>query len=472
MGYNLAEKRIKEHLVCGVMASGDEAALRIDQTITQNATGTMAYLEFEAMGLDRVKTELPVDYIDHNTLQSGFENADDHRRRAAQLHRGGKQAMDKWEYIEKAAEHFKELLAQQLDRQERMEKAAPAKDFSKMDKIVIGVVGGDGIGPIIMAQARRVLEKLLADELSSGRIELRDIQGLTIENRLAQGCAVPPEVLAEIKKCDVLLKGPTTTPKGGTLESANVTLRRELDLFANVRPVQIPEEGIDWMFFRENTEGEYALGSRGIEAPGKLSMDFKVTTDAGTRRIARAAFDYARANGKTNVAIVTKANIMKKTDGMFSRICHEIAEDYPEITADDWYIDIMTANLVNKEVRNKFQVFLLPNLYGDIITDEAAQLQGGVGTAGSANMGAGYAMFEAIHGSAPRKIEKGEGDYANPSSILKAAELLLRHIAMADKADKLSAAMEDCAREGRVVVTGRKDGASCREFTDYLLEKL
>ena len=239
-----------------------------------------------------------------------------------------------------------------------------------------------------------------------------------------------------------------------------------------MRPVQIPEEGIDWMFFRENTEGEYALGSRGIEAPGKLSMDFKVTTDAGTRRIARAAFDYARANGKTNVAIVTKANIMKKTDGMFSRICHEIAEDYPEITADDWYIDIMTANLVNKEVRNKFQVFLLPNLYGDIITDEAAQLQGGVGTAGSANMGAGYAMFEAIHGSAPRKIEKGEGDYANPSSILKAAELLLRHIAMADKADKLSAAMEDCAREGRVVVTGRKDGASCREFTDCLLEKL
>lgn len=380
--------------------------------------------------------------------------------------------MDRTEYIEKAAEYFKELLSQQLDRQERMEKASPAKDFFKMDKIVIGVAGGDGIGPIIMAQTRRVLEKLLAEELSSGRVELRNIEGLTIENRLAQGCAVPPEVLEQIKGCDVFLKGPTTTPKGGTLESANVTLRRELDLFANVRPVQVPEEGIDWMFFRENTEGEYALGSRGIEAPGKLSMDFKVTTDAGTRRIARAAFDYARANGKTNVAIVTKANIMKKTDGMFSRICHEVAEDYPEITADDWYIDIMTANLVNKDIRNKFQVFLLPNLYGDIITDEAAQIQGGVGTAGSANLGASYAMFEAIHGSAPRKIENGEGDYANPSSILKAAEMLLRHIALSDKADRLSDAMEECSREGRVVITGHKDGATCREFTDYLLEKL
>ena len=302
---------------------------------------------------------------------------------------------------------------------------------------------------------------------------LKKIEGLTIENRLALGQAVPDDVLAAIKTCDVLLKGPTTTPKGGTLESANVTLRRELDLFANVRPVSVPEEGIDWIFFRENTEGEYALGSRGIELPGKLTMDFKVTTDAGTRRIAKAAFDYARANGKKNVAIVTKANIMKKTDGMFSRIAHEVAAEYPEIEADDWYIDIMTANLVNPAVRSKFQVFLLPNLYGDIITDEAAQIQGGVGTAGSANIGGQYAMFEAIHGSAPRKIEAGEGDYANPSSILKAAELMLRHIAMTDKADRLNTALSVCLeQEKQVVVTGHRDGATCAEFTDYLLEKL
>ena len=375
--------------------------------------------------------------------------------------------------IREAVVKFESLLRQQLERQERMEQAAPEKDYSGMKTITVGLIDGDGIGPIIMKQAERVLEKLLADDIASGRVVLKKIEGLTIENRLALGQAVPDDVLAAIKTCDVLLKGPTTTPKGGTLESANVTLRRELDLFANVRPVSVPEEGIDWIFFRENTEGEYALGSRGIELPGKLTMDFKVTTDAGTRRIAKAAFDYARANGKKNVAIVTKANIMKKTDGMFSRIAHEVAAEYPEIEADDWYIDIMTANLVNPAVRSKFQVFLLPNLYGDIITDEAAQIQGGVGTAGSANIGGQYAMFEAIHGSAPRKIEAGEGDYANPASILKAAELMLRHIAMTDKADRLNAALALCLeQEKRVVVTGHRDGATCAEFTDYLLEKL
>ena len=202
-------------------------------------------------------------------------------------------------------------------------------------------------------------------------------------------------------------------------------------------------------------------------------MDFKVTTDAGTRRIARAAFDFARANGKQKVAIVTKANIMKKTDGMFTRIAHEVAEDYPEIETEDWYIDIMTANLVNPAIRSGFQVFLLPNLYGDILTDEAAQLQGGVGTAGSANIGDRCAMFEAIHGSAPRKIAAGEGDYANPASILKATEMLLRHIALPDKAEKLSRAMRICTETERsVVLTGHRDGATCREFTVYLLETL
>ena len=375
--------------------------------------------------------------------------------------------------IREAVTQFESLLRQQLERQERMEQAAPERNFAGMKTITVGLIDGDGIGPIIMKQAERVLEKLLSDDIASGRIVLKKIEGLTIENRLALGKAVPDDVLAAIKTCDVLLKGPTTTPKGGTLESANVTLRLELDLYANVRPVAVPEEGIDWIFFRENTEGEYALGSRGVELPGKLTMDFKVTTDAGTRRIAKAAFDYARANGKKNVAIVTKANIMKKTDGMFSRIAHEVAAEYPEIEADDWYIDIMTANLVNPAVRSKFQVFLLPNLYGDIITDEAAQIQGGVGTAGSANIGGQYAMFEAIHGSAPRKIEAGEGDYANPASILKAAELMLRHIAMTDKADRLGNALALCLeKEKRVVVTGHRDGATCAAFTDYLLEKL
>lgn len=376
-------------------------------------------------------------------------------------------------YIEKACQQFRSLLEEQLARTEKMAAGSAPKDFASLDQITVGIVGGDGIGPIIMEQAERLIRKLMASEIEAGKIVLKKIDGLTIENRMALGKAVPDDVLAEIKSCDVLLKGPTTTPKGGTLESANVTLRRELDLYANVRPVQVPEEGIDWIFYRENTEGEYVLGSRGVEVPGKLSMDFKVTTEPGTRRIAKAAFDYASANGKTNVAIVTKANIMKKTDGNFTRICHEVAENYPGIQADDWYIDIMTANLVNPDIRSSFQVFVLPNLYGDIITDEAAEIQGGVGTAGSANMGDQYAMFEAIHGSAPRMIEDGLGDYANPSSIFKAAEMMIRHIGFIEKADKLAAVLEECNEtEKKVVVTGFADGATCREFADYVVSKL
>ena len=367
--------------------------------------------------------------------------------------------------IKNALEHFENLLREQQIRLENMDK--PAKDFSKMDTVTIGIAPGDGIGPIIMEQAVRVLRHLLKEEIASGKVVLKDITGLTIENRLALNMPVPADTLAQIKTCDVLLKGPTTTPMGGKMESANVTLRRELDLYANVRPVCIPEEGIDWMFYRENTEGEYVLGSKGIELPG-MAVDFKVTTDLGTRRIARAAFEYARNNGKTRVSIVTKANIMKKTDGKFTAICHEVAENYPGIQADDWYIDIMTANLVNPAIRNTFQVMVLPNLYGDIITDEAAQIQGGIGTAGSANIGDRYAMFEAIHGSAPRMLEEGLGDYANPASILKAEAMLLRHICLPQAAEKLENALKNCA----VTVTGQRDGATCTQFGDAIMALL
>ena len=370
--------------------------------------------------------------------------------------------------IKSAVEHFEKILREQLERQEAMEKGAQRKDFSNMDKIVIGLIDGDGIGPVIMNQTRKVLNTLLADQINSGKIVLKEIEGLTIENRLEKGQAVPSDTLAAIKECDVLLKGPTTTPKGGKMESANVALRRELDLYANIRPVEIPEEGIDWIFYRENTEGEYVLGSSGIELENKLAMDFKVTTDCGTKRIAKAAFEYAKQNGKQNVAIVTKANIMKKTDGKFSALCHEVAESYPEIEAEDWYIDIMTANLVNPAIRNKFQVFLLPNLYGDIITDEAAQLQGGVGTAGSANTGDKYAMFEAIHGSAPRMVEEGLADYANPQSILKATAMMLRHISFTEQAEVLEKALKECS----VIVDGTKENATAENYTEALLKLL
>ncbi len=374
------------------------------------------------------------------------------------------------EYIDKAVESFRALLEGQLARQNRLEAGATAKDFATMDKIVIGTVDGDGIGPIITKEAKRVLEHLLADDIAAGRVEVREIEGLTLEHRTEVGKAIPDDTLAALKCCDVILKGPTATPHGGALESANVAMRRELDLYANVRPVCVPEEGIDWVFYRENSEGEYVLGSKGIELPDKLAMDFKVTTDAGTRRIARAAFEYARMNGKDNVAIVTKANIMKKTDGKFSAICHEIAAEYPNITAEDWYIDIMTANLVNPAVRGRFQVFVLPNLYGDIITDEAAQIQGGVGTAGSANIGDEYAMFEAIHGTAPRMLEQGLGDYANPASILKAVAMLLRHIARPNEAQKLENALATVS--DTLNMSGETGGNTCREFADAVMVQI
>lgn len=376
-----------------------------------------------------------------------------------------KESLGREGQILSAVDAFRVLLRQQLERIDHMN--TDKVDFSSKEVVTIGLIDGDGIGAVISPQARRVLEALLADEIADGKIVLKQIQGLTIENRLALGQSVPQQVLEQIRQCDVLLKGPTTTPMGGKMESANVTLRRELDLYANVRPVSIPQEGIDWMFFRENTEGEYVLGSRGVSLDG-MAVDFKVTTDAGTRRIARAAFDYARQNGKTRVSIVTKANIMKKTDGKFTAIAHEVAQDYPEITVDDWYIDIMTANLVNPAIRSSFQVVLLPNLYGDIITDEAAQIQGGVGTAGSANIGDRFAMFEAIHGSAPRLMELGLGDYASPQSILKAEAMLLRHICRPTAAARLEAALQS----NPLPITGDKQGVTCKEYTDKLLELL
>ena len=367
--------------------------------------------------------------------------------------------------IDQACEAFRVLLEEQQNRIANMN--TEKTDFATKKTVTIGIVDGDGIGPYITAHATRVLQKLLADEIAKGTIVLKQIEGLTIENRMRQHKPIPDDVLAEIKTCDVILKGPTETPHGGTLESANVTMRRELDLYANTRPVCIPEQNIDWMFFRENTEGEYVLGSRGVELDG-MAVDFKVTTDLGTRRIARAAFEYARNNGKTHLSVVTKANIMKKTDGKFTAIAHEIAAEYPEITVEDYYIDIMTANLIKDPLRQKFQVVLLPNLYGDIITDEAAQIQGGVGTAGSANIGDRYAMFEAIHGSAPRMIERGMGAYANPASIIKAAAMLLRHICRTEAAEKLENAMTACTVE----VKSDGSAATGAEYAEALIGML
>ena len=372
---------------------------------------------------------------------------------------------------------FEALLEQQAARVERLKNEGDFVDYKGLDKLIIGVVGGDGIGPMITSQAQRVLEYLLADDIAAGKIELRTIEGLTIENRVAVMKAIPDDVLEEIKKCHVILKGPTTTPQKGdpwpNIESANVAMRKALDLFANVRPVKVEEQGIDWTFFRENTEGEYALGSSGINVIEDMAFDFKVTTTQGTERIARAAFDFAKKNGKTRVTAVTKANVIKTTDGKFLEICRKVAAEYPEITFDEWYIDIMTAKLVDEKRRRDFQVVVLPNLYGDIITDEAAEFQGGVGTAGSSNLGKRYAMFEAIHGSAPRMVREGRAQYADPCSVIRAAAMLLSHIGKAEESNKLMRAIVICSQEEKkLVMTGREGGATAEAFTDYIIDTL
>lgn len=378
------------------------------------------------------------------------------------------------EFMERAMQKYEAVIRRQLERVENMKKNAEPVDYQKLDKLIIGVCGGDGIGPVITNEAARVLEYLLQDEVKAGKIEFRTIDGLTIENRAACNKAIPDDVLAELKKCHVILKGPTTTPRKGdpwpNVESANVAMRKELDLYCNLRPVKVPEEGIDWTFFRENTEGAYAVGSQGVHVTDDLALDFVVTTTGGTERIARLAYEYARRNHKNRVSIITKANVIKTTDGKFLDLCKKIGEEYPEIETDDWYIDITTAKLIDKKRRTDFKVFVLPNLYGDIITDEAAEFQGGVGTAGSANIGSRYAMFEAIHGSAPRMVNEGRDKYADPCSMLRAAVMLLSHIGRQEKADLLERALDKCMYEEKALkITGRDTGCTCKEFGDYVM---
>ena len=379
--------------------------------------------------------------------------------------------------IDNAVEQFRHLMEGQLERAKRIKQDNAFIDYQTLDTIVIGICGGDGIGPIITKESERVLAFLLKDEVASGKVKFKEIDGLTIENRAKCLKAIPDDVLEELKSCHVILKGPTTTPRQGdgwpNVESANVAMRKELDLFANMRPVRIPEEGIDWTFFRENTEGGYAVGSYGVNITDDLAVDFTVATQEGCERIARLAYEYARKNNKGKVSIITKANIIKTTDGKFLNTAKKIGEEYPDIVTDDWYVDITTAKLIDPNRRKDFKVFVLPNLYGDIITDEAAEFQGGVGTAGSANIGKKYAMFEAIHGSAPRMISEGRGQYADPCSMLRASVMLLSHIGYQDKADALEKALDKCMfEEKKYTITGRDTGCTCEEFGNYVMDTI
>ena len=338
--------------------------------------------------------------------------------------------------IKVAQDKLAELIRSEFTRIDRMKADQEVTDFSKLETITIGVMPGDGIGPIIMEQALRVL------------------------------------------------KDPFTTPRAGdkfpdgtpmpNMVSANSLLRRSLDLFAAVRPIRIPEKNIDWCFFRENIEGEYIWGNKGIQVNEDLGFDFKVQTKQGSERIARAAFEYARKNGKHNVTAVTKANIVKLADGNFLRCVHHIGEtEYPEIEIQERLVDAMTAKMADPEFTKGCEVFVLPNLYGDIVTDAAAEMQGGLGSASSSNIGNKYALFEAIHGTAPYLMSHGRGNYANPCSIIRAAGQLMAHIGYGDRNEKLEKALDICCnKEKKLVVTTDKDGATAAEFTDYLLDTI
>lgn len=383
----------------------------------------------------------------------------------------------KAEDIKIAQEKFGELLKGEEPRIEAMKESSRPTDFASLDKIVVGVLPGDGVGPILMKQGLRVLNELVKDEIEAGKIEVREIEGLTIENRVAKLESLPEEVLTEVKKCNVLLKGPMTTPRAGdglpNLVSVNSLLRRRLDLFAAVRPIKIPDKNIDWTFFRENIEGEYIWGNKGIQVDDDIAVDFKVQTKEGSERIARAAFEFARKNGKKNVTIVTKANIVKLVDGNFIKAVRKVGEEYPEIEIQERLVDAMCAKMLDPSFNQGIEVIVLPNLYGDIVTDVAAEHQGGLGTASSSNIGNKYAMFEAIHGTAPFLISHGRGQYADPCSLIRAVGMLVAHIGYGDRKQLLDRALDICTiTERKLVVTTDKDGATAEEFTTYLVDTI
>lgn len=385
--------------------------------------------------------------------------------------------MTREESIAKAQQAFGELIRQDYQRIDGMKKAQEPLDFSKLNKIIVGILPGDGIGPVIMPLALKVMEALVGDEIKSGKIEIRHIEGMTIENRVAQNNSLPQECLDEIRQCHVLLKGPMVTPRAEdglpNLVSANSLLRRSLDLYAAVRPIDIPDKDIHWTFFRENIEGEYIWGNKGIQVDEDLAVDFKVQTRLGSRRIARAAFEYARKNGRHNVTVVTKANIVKLADGNFIKAVREVGQEYPDIEIQERLVDAMCAKMMDADFRKGIEVVVLPNLYGDIVTDVAAEHQGGLGTASSSNIGDRYALFEAIHGTAPGLCAAGKAGYANPRSLIRAMGQMLVHMGCGEANAKLEKALDACTRGENAMVVGPKEGQhSAAEFVEYLIDTI
>jgi isocitrate dehydrogenase (NAD+) len=328
----------------------------------------------------------------------------------------------------------------------------------------ITLIPGDGIGPEITEAAIRVLEKTgVGFEWEPYEAGIRAYE--------KTGNPLPPVLLESIRKNKVAFKGPLTTLVGEGFQSANVTLRKELDLYANLRPVRSIAgvksryEDVNLVIVRENTEDLYS-GIEHIIMPG-VTQGLKVITSHASVRIARFAFDYARKRGRKKVTAVHKANIMKLTDGLFLDSARQVAAEYPDIQFDHKIVDNLAMQLVLNP--NQFDVLLLSNLYGDIVSDLCAGLVGGLGLVPAANIGELYAVFEAVHGSAPDIAGKG---VANPTALLFSGVLMLRHLGENEAADRVLKATFAVLKRGDVRTPDLGGKASTKEYADALVREL
>jgi isocitrate dehydrogenase (NAD+) len=333
-----------------------------------------------------------------------------------------------------------------------------------MKKHTITLIPGDGIGPEIIAATVRILEATGVD------IDWEThILGAQAQEKF--GTTLPESTIESIKKNKVALKGPQMTPVGKGFTSVNVGLRKALDLYANVRPIKaLPNvpcryPGLDLVVIRENTEGLY-VGLEHTVVPGVVES-LKVITEKASTRIAQYAFEYAKANGRKKVTAVHKANIMKLSDGLFLECFYNVAKKFPDIESDDKIIDNCCMQLVMRP--EQFDVLVLENLYGDIVSDLCAGLIGGLGLAPGANIGEQGAVFEAVHGSAPDIAGQG---IANPTAILMSGIMMLRHIGEQDAADRVESAMLDVFAEGKTLTKDLGGSAKTNEFARAIVEKL
>lgn len=335
-----------------------------------------------------------------------------------------------------------------------------------MTKVVS--IPGDGIGPSIVDATRRIIDA------SGAGIEWIDAEaGLNAYERT--GDPLPKKTIELIREHKIALKGPLTTPVGSGFRSINVALRREFDLFINLRPtrsfagVDSHFRNINLVIFRENTEGMYSGVERYIDEAQSAAESVAVITRAGSERIIRACFEYAVRQHRRKVTVVHKANILKFTSGMFLDIARDIAREFPRIEFDDKIIDNMAMQMVMNP--NQFDVIVTTNLFGDILSDLASGLVGGLGLAPSANIGTDVAIFEAVHGSAPDIAGK---DLANPAALLLAGTMMLRHMEMFENADRIENALETIISEGKIVTRDldREDGVGTAAMTQAIIDRM